>query len=226
MNLLTFEYVHEKALAAEYLDFTADEREKQETLAQLSIVLHEAQEAGLQDEYSTPFEVNMSSQPSKCFRQYIRRELEILVDSLLQTFPSLLPKVRVQEVIPSQRIRIAVPHSLELDKSQSVSADDLLNVALQLIDKITVAFDKMRVADGKMASQVSFDEATMTLFDREVASLRKWKEDNGPKMKGKPTPQNKAVWEVLNETIFNVTNLLSQHTPATNLSQPLLIFCR
>jgi hypothetical protein len=157
-------------------------------------------------------------------QSFAAEELKILVDSLLNSLPSLLHKAQSRKIKPVPRVRIAVPQSLELEKSQPASAKELLEVAVQLTEGISEAFDEMFESEQSSA-KIPVEESLRDLYNKEVATLRKWKEENEPKMSGKLTPQNKSVWEALEATVFNMTDLLSEFI-LLGKDQGLLIFSR
>jgi hypothetical protein len=134
-------------------------------------------------------------------------ELRILVDTLLSSLPSLLHKSQVQQVKASSRMRNAVTLAKNSEVEQQASTKELLEVAVQLTAGISKAFDEMY---KNKARRISVAEWLQDLYNKQVASLLKWKEANGSKLSGQITIQNQRVWEALQATIFNMTDLLSE----------------
>ena len=137
------------------------------------------------------------------------------METLLNSLPALLHETRTQQIQQAQRnqraqwVRIAVPHSLDPGRNEPASTKELLEVAVQLTADITEALDEM--SEGKESPPV--EESLRELYKKEVATLLKWKAANGAKMGGKLSSQNKSVWEALEATVFNMTDLLSKFIP-------------
>lgn len=94
-------------------------------------------------------------------------------------------------------------------EEEQTSTKELLEVAVQLTAGISEAFEEMH-KDKHSTSRIPVEEALRDLYDKEVTALLKWKEANGSKLGGKMTLQNQGVWEALQATVFNMTNLLSK----------------
>jgi hypothetical protein len=186
-------------------------------------VLNQVHDAGIREDYFDPSDFEEIHKDANVFQKFATEELEILVDSLVNTLPSLLYKAQSQQIQPVPRVRVAVPHSLELEQEQPSSTKELLEISIQLTEEISDAFNEMsgETTPGKIPVEQSLRDS----YNKEVAALRKWKEENGPRMSGKLTPQNKSVWEALEVTVFNMTDLLSGFCPNV-LTAMALIFSR
>lgn len=183
----------------------------QETLRQLHIILNKCHDAGIE---IYPFDVS-DSESFKAVQAFAVGELQILVDSLLNSLPSLLHKSQSQQVKAPSRVRIVVPHSAEAEEEQPASIKELLEVAVQLTASISKAFDEIS-EDKQSSGKLPIEESLRTLYNREVTALQKWKEANGSKLGGKVTPQNQEVWEALQATLFNMTDLISESQISTS----------
>lgn len=179
-------------------------------LSQLHIILSKVQDAGVENYLNDFLDSGEGYGDFKAVQTFAADELQILVDSLLNSLPSLLHRSQSQQVKAPSRVRIAVPHSVEAKEEQPSSIKELLEVAVQLTAGISEAFDEMS-KDKQSLGKISIEESLKDLYNREVTALLKWKEANGSKLAGKVTPQNQEVWEALQATLFNMTDLISKY---------------
>jgi hypothetical protein len=193
-------------------------------MGQLQIILDMVHDAGIKEDYFDSSDFTEIDEDVNLLKSFAAEELKVLVDSLLSSLPSLLHEARSKQMRPLPRLRIAVSQSLEVEKSHPASAKELLEIAVQLTEGISEAFDEF-FENEQPSAKISVGESLRDLYNKEVDTLKKWKEENGPRMSGKLNPQNKAVWEALEATVFNMTDLLSEFSPLDK-EQSLLISSR
>ena len=180
-----------------------------ETLRDLHTILAKVQDVGIENISDEFWNSDLNEDNLQEVQTFAAAELRILVESLLNSLPSLLHKSQLQQLKAPKTLQNAVSLSIKSKVEQQASTKELLEVAVQLTGGISKAFDEM-YKDSHSTSWSPAEESFRDLYNKEVTALLEWKEANGPKLSGKMTFQNQGVWEALQATIFNMTDLLSK----------------
>ncbi|KAH0565085.1 hypothetical protein GP486_001525 [Trichoglossum hirsutum] len=141
----------------------------------------------------------ISDNPSVLFT-FAVGEIRNLVNALLNSLPSVLHVASTLEEPSHHRVRIVVPEPLNLIEDRSTAITQLLDVSLQLTATVSNALNQVE----QVPDEADLEESLKSLFDKEAAALRKWREKNGPKMEGKLTSHESAsVPEILTLYVKN-----------------------